>query len=72
MKNVVECPREFLAYFNALETYIVAVLTGVYYVSIFLDFSDSPTHYVSINTVLNVSKNDHFPTPPTHPFADVI
>ena len=23
MKNVVECPREFLAYFNALETYSV-------------------------------------------------
>ena len=22
MKNVVECPREFFAYFNALETYL--------------------------------------------------
>jgi hypothetical protein len=26
MKNVVECPREFLAYFNALETYSADLL----------------------------------------------
>ena len=33
---------------------------SLYYVSIFLDFSDPPTHYDSINTVLNVSKNGHW------------
>ena len=27
MKNVVECPREFFAYFNALETYSVFAYT---------------------------------------------
>ena len=27
MKNVVECPREFFAYFNALETYSVLSLS---------------------------------------------
>ena len=26
-----------------------------------------PTHYVSINTELNVSKTGHFLDPPTHP-----
>jgi hypothetical protein len=26
MKNVVECPREFIAYFNALETTCEAIL----------------------------------------------
>ena len=36
----------------------------IYYVSIFLD-SFWPTHYVSINTVLNDSKNGHFLNPPT-------
>ena len=39
---------------------------SLYYVSIFLD-SFWPT-YVSINTELNVSKNCHFPTPPTQTF----
>ena len=34
-------------------------------------FSDPPTHYVSIYTVLNVSKYCHFLNPPS-PFADVI
>jgi hypothetical protein len=42
--------------------------TSLYYVSIFLDFF-WPTHYVSINTVINISK--HLPGPPS-PFADVI
>ena len=42
-----------------------------YYVSIFLDFSNPPTHYVSINTVLNVSKSCHFWIPKPSPFADV-
>ena len=31
-----------------------------------------PTHYVSINTVLNVSKTGNFLDPPTESFADVI
>ena len=29
MKNVVECPREFFAYFNALETYSVAIVLAI-------------------------------------------
>ena len=29
----------------------------------------SPTHYVSINIVLNAGKNEHFPTPPTQSFC---
>ena len=35
----------------------------------FWTFSDPPTYYVSINTVLNVSKNGHFLTPPTQSFC---
>ena len=31
----------------------------------FWTFSDPPVHYVSMNTVLNVSKNGNFPNPPT-------
>ena len=31
-----------------------------------------PTHYVSIDTILNVSKTGHFLDPPTQAFADVI
>ena len=44
---------------------------SIYHVSIILSFFYPPTHYVSINTVLNVSKTDHFLDPPS-PFADVI
>ena len=40
----------------------------LYYVSIFLDFF-WPTHYVGINTVLNICKNGHFLTPPTQSFC---
>ena len=43
----------------------------IYYVSIILDFF-WPTHYVSRDTVLNVSKNYHFLDPPTQFNADVI
>jgi hypothetical protein len=32
----------------------------------FWSFSDPLTHYASINTVLNVSKNGHNLTPPSH------
>ena len=32
-------------------------------------FSDSPTHYVSIDPVLGVSKNCHFLNPPIQPFC---
>ena len=33
----------------------------------FWTFSDPPTHYVNLNTVLNVGQNGHFPNPPIHP-----
>ena len=33
----------------------------------FWTFSEPPTHYVSINTELNVSKNCHFLNPSIHP-----
>ena len=35
----------------------------------FCTFSDQTTHYVSINTLLNGSKNGHFLTPPTQSFS---
>ena len=41
---------------------------SLYYVSIFLDFF-WPTHYVSINTVLNVIKTGHFLDLPIHSFC---
>ena len=41
---------------------------SLYYVSIFVAFLD-PTHLVSINTVLNVSKTGHFPDLPTQFFC---
>ena len=44
---------------------------SLYYVSIYLDFF-WPTHYVSINTVLNFSKTGHFLDPPTQSLAKVI
>ena len=37
-----------------------------------LNYVNPPTHYVSINTVLNISKNGHFLNPPTQSDADVI
>ena len=45
---------------------------SMYYVSTFLDFfwPTHPTFYVSINTVLNISKNIYFLNPPSQ--ADVI
>ena len=45
---------------------------SMYYVSTFLDFFVPSTHYVSINTLLDVRKYYHFLNLPPSPFADVI
>ena len=46
----------------------------IYYVIMVQEFSDPPTHFVSINKLLNVSKTDFFldPSQPPRPVADVI
>ena len=51
---------------------LVEFLSGpfIYYVTIFLEVSDPTTYYVTINTILNISKNGHFPSPPTQSFLD--
>ena len=51
-----------------MEEFMISPLgPSLYYVIIFWTFSDPPTHYGSINTVLNISKNCHFLHPPRHP-----
>ena len=50
-----------MKYFSRDHPYITSAL--------FWTFSDPCTHYVSINPVLNVSKNGHFPNLPTQSFC---
>ena len=45
----------------------------IYYVRTFLDYKlDQTSHYISINTLLNVNKKGHFYKPQSYSIADVI
>ena len=47
MKNVVECPREFIAYFNALETTCDHV-NGLLVLKSYLIIKDLPSYVVLV------------------------
>ena len=62
MKNVVECPREFLAYFNALETYSVRSYT-YFYLSIIYTMYQNKLVFLLSYYVLIIKANKRGWTP---------
>ena len=63
----IDCAQIFSARVSIVKNRTFGKGPSIYYVSIILDFF-WPTHYVSINIVLNVSKTGYFLDSPTRSF----